>query len=92
MIVDIINIVFTNHQSDHSWQKESYTEEIHKECVVSLRRALGYLMLVIRKKWGNIVHDVVFLHTTVVAEEVHFIYLLLILRLQLLLLSCKTRL
>lgn len=92
MIVDIINIVFTNHQSDHSWKKESYIEEIHKEGVVSSRRALGYLMLVIRRKWGNILHDVVFFHTAAVAEEIHFIYLLLILRLQFLLLSCKTRL
>ena len=37
MIIDIIKIVFTNHHPDHSQQKESYTEELHKEGIVSSR-------------------------------------------------------
>ena len=49
MIINI-KIVFTNHQPNHSWQKESYTEELHKEGVVSSRGTPKYLILVIRMK------------------------------------------
>ena len=87
MIIDIIKIVFTNHHPDHSQQKESYTEELHKEGIVSSRGPPGYLILVIRRNGRNIVHDTIFLHTTTLTKEVPFIHLLLILRLQFLLLS-----
>ena len=91
MIINI-KIVFTNHQPNHSWQKESYTEELHKEGVVSSRGTPRYLILVIRMKGRNIMHNVVFLHAAAVTEKIHFIHLLLILLLQLLLLSDKPNL
>ena len=96
MIIDIKknkkNIVFSNHQPNHSWQKESYTEELHKESVVSSRGTPRYLILVIRRNGGNIMHNVIFLHAIAVIEKLHFIHLFLILRLQLLLLSDESNL
>lgn len=65
-------------------------EELHKRYDVSSQRTSKYFILVIRKKVENFVHNAVFLHTTVVAEKVHFVHLLLVLRFQLLLLSDKS--
>ena len=83
MIINI-KIIFTN-QLNHSRQRESYMKELHRRYVVSSRRTSRYLILVIKRKEENVVHYVVFLHITAIAEKVHLVYLLLILRLQLLL-------
>ena len=69
--------------------KEKYMEESHKSYTISSRRTFGYLILVIRREGRNVVHDAIFLHIAMVAEKVHFVYLLLILRFQLILLSSK---
>ena len=67
--------------------KKKTINTTHKE--ISAGGGPGYRILLIRMKKRNIMHNVVFLHTTTVAEEIHLVYLPLVFRLHLLLLSCK---
>ena len=84
-----VKIVFTKLIAPHTAKKEKIIRRATcKE--ISLRRAFGYRILIIRRKRRNIVHDTILLHTTTVAEEVHLVYLPLIFHLQLLLLNGKS--
>lgn len=62
---------------------------ITQRYVVSSRRTSNYLLFFIKRNGGNVVHNAIFLHTTALAEKIHFIHLLLILRFQFFLLSGK---
>ena len=73
-------------------KRKLYRGITQKKCVVSSRGTPKYLILVIRRKGGNIMHNAIFLHAATVTEKVHFINLLLILCLQLFLLSDKPNL
>ena len=69
-------------------KRENYKGELHIKNISS-RRASGYRIFIIRRKGRNIVHNTILVHRKTMAEEVHLIYLPLIFRLQLLLLSGK---
>lgn len=62
-------------------------EGLHKENVVLSQGTPRYLIIIIRRKVENVMHNVVLLHAAAITEKVHFIHLLLVLFLQLLILS-----
>lgn len=64
----------------------------HGRNVISSGGTFGYFILIVKRKWGNVLGNAILLHVVAIAEEVHFIQLLLILCLQFLLLSCKPNL
>ena len=62
----------------------------HGKNPISSRRTTGCFALIIGREGGNVLDNAVFLHTTLVAKEVHLIHLFLLLHLQLLLLRSRT--
>lgn len=64
----------------------------HGKNVVSSGKTFRYFILIIEKEKVNILGNAILLHATTVAEEVHLIHLLLVLRLQLIPLSSKPNL
>lgn len=61
----------------------------HGKNVVSAGKPVGYFILIIEREKVNILGNAILLHAAAVAEEVHLIHLLLVLRLQLIPLSGK---
>lgn len=60
-----------------------------KNPIIESRGVVGCLTLVIRREGRGAVRNVIFIHATTIADEVHLVYLPLVLHLQLLLLGSK---
>lgn len=61
----------------------------HERNVISSGGTSKYFIFIVRRKRENVLGNAILLHVAAITEKVHFIHLILILRLHFLFLSCK---
>ena len=71
--------LYTKSSPDYKIQREDSSKKLQKE-KLSLGRLAAQLVLLTRGNQRDIPLDTMFLHTATVAEEKHFVYLLLVIR------------
>ena len=71
--------LYTKSSPDYKIQREDSSKKLQKE-KLSLGRLAVQLLLLTRGNRRDVLLDTMFLHTATVAEEVHFVYLLLVVR------------
>ena len=68
--------VCTRRSPDHKKYRKKITEKLQKEKLSGSRLVMKFLLFT-RRNRRDIPIDTMFLHTATVAEEVHFVYLLI---------------
>ena len=71
--------LYTKSSPDYKIQREDSSKKLQKE-KLSLGRLAAQLLLLTRGNRRDVPLDTMFLHTAVIAEKVHVVYLLLVVR------------